>query len=128
MYKRQTQKITINYCNVPYTFNVKVAERLYKVIFTDSDGKTVIAEQELKKGQDATAPEAPAKEGYEFTAWDRSFTNVTRDIVVKAVYTKLYKVTFKSKEMCIRDRDHTWLKKYFPKAKSTSVDKKYRTK
>ena len=25
-------------------------------------------------------------------------------------------------------KDHTWLKKYFPKAKSTSVDKKYRTK
>ena len=97
-FKEGTQKITINYCNVPYTFNVKVAERLYKVIFTDSDGKTVIAEQELKKGQDATAPEAPAKEGHEFTGWDRSFTNVTRDIVVKAVYTKLYKVTFKSKD------------------------------
>lgn len=97
-FKEGTQKITINYCNVPYTFNVKVAERLYKVIFTDSDGKTVIAEQELKKGEDATAPEAPAKEGYEFTGWDRSFTNVTRDIVVKAVYTKLYKVTFKSKD------------------------------
>lgn len=97
-FKEGTQKITINYCNVPYTFNVKVAERLYKVIFTDSDGKTVIAEQELKKGHDATAPEAPAKEGYEFTGWDRSFTNVTRDIVVKAVYTKLYKVTFKSKD------------------------------
>lgn len=97
-FKEGTQKITINYCNVPYTFNVKVAEKLYKVIFTDSDGKTVIAEQELKKGQDATAPEAPAKEGYEFTGWDRSFTNVTRDIVVKAVYTKLYKVTFKSKD------------------------------
>ena len=97
-FKEGTQKITINYCNVPYTFNVKVAEKLYKVIFTDSDGKTVIAEQELKKWQDATAPEAPAKEGYEFTGWDRSFTNVTRDIVVKAVYTKLYKVTFKSKD------------------------------
>ena len=97
-FKEGTQKITINYCNVPYTFNVKVAEKLYKVIFADSDGKTVIAEQELKKGQDATAPEAPAKEGYEFTGWDRSFTNVTRDIVVKAVYTKLYKVTFKSKD------------------------------
>ena len=97
-FKEGTHKITINYCNVPYTFNVKVAEKLYKVIFTDSDGKTVIAEQELKKGQDATAPEAPAKEGYEFTGWDRSFTNVTRDIVVKAVYTKLYKVTFKSKD------------------------------
>lgn len=77
-FKEGTQKITINYCNVPYTFNVKVAEKLYKVIFADSDGKTVIAEQELKKGQDATAPEAPAKEGYEFTGWDRSFTNVTR--------------------------------------------------
>ena len=25
-------------------------------------------------------------------------------------------------------KDHTWLKKYFPKAKSTSVDKNYRTK
>lgn len=77
-FKEGTQKITINYCNVPYTFNVKVAEKLYKVIFADSDGKTVIAEQELKKGQDATAPEAPANEGYEFTGWDRSFTNVTR--------------------------------------------------
>lgn len=97
-FKEGEQEITINYCNVPYKFSVKVAEKLYKVTFTDSDGKTVIDEQELKKGQDATAPEAPKKDGYEFTGWDRSFTNVTRDIVVKAVYTKLYKVTFMAKD------------------------------
>lgn len=41
--------------------------------------------------------------------------------------THVYKKYF-LKTDAFMSKDHTWLRKYFPKANSTSVDKKYRTK
>ena len=41
--------------------------------------------------------------------------------------THVYKTYFLKTDAYMA-KDHTWLKKYFPKAKSTSVDKNYRTK
>lgn len=41
--------------------------------------------------------------------------------------THVYKTYF-LKTDAYMSKDHTWLRKYFPKAKSTTVDKKYRTK
>ena len=71
-----------------YTINV------YTVIFVDKDGKTIKTEEvEWSKG--ATAPEAPAVEGYHFTGWDKKFDKVTSDLTVKAQYAiNVYTVTF----------------------------------
>ena len=62
------------------------------------DGK-VIATQEVEEGKAATAPANPTKEGYEFTGWDKEFSNVKANLEVNAQFkeipqTKKFKVEF----------------------------------
>ena len=54
-----------------------------------ADGK-VVKTVEVEHGKDATAPEIPAKEGYNETApkWDKDGKNITADTEINAVYTK----------------------------------------
>ena len=63
----------------------------YTVTFKDADGK-VIKTEKVAEGKSATAPAAPAREGYEFTGWDVEFTKVTSDMTVTAQYKKVEKV------------------------------------
>ena len=63
----------------------------YSVTFKDWDG-SILKTQIVAKGNGATAPEAPSREGYAFTGWDKSFNNVTSDLVVNATY-KITKLT-----------------------------------
>jgi len=65
----------------------------YTVTFV-ANGETINT-QTVEHGSAATAPEAPAVEGYTFTGWDVAFDNVTGDITVNAVYEiNKYTVTF----------------------------------
>ena len=67
----------------------------YTVTFKDWDG-TVLKTQQVQYGNAATAPANPTRTGYTFTGWDRTFTNVTADLVVTAQYSaNTYTVTFK---------------------------------
>ncbi|MBQ2943725.1 MAG: InlB B-repeat-containing protein, partial [Ruminococcus sp.] len=59
----------------------------YTVTFLDKDG-AVLDTQTVEYGAAATAPEAPAVDGYTFTGWDTDFAEVTGDITVKATYKK----------------------------------------
>jgi len=54
-----------------------------------ADGK-VVKTVEVEHGKDATAPEIPAKEGYNETTpkWDKDGKNITADTEINAVYTK----------------------------------------
>ena len=54
---------------------------------TDDNLKTEI----VAHGKGATAPDAPAHDGYEFIGWDREFDNVTEDITVKALSREIKK-------------------------------------
>ena len=45
-------------------------------------------------GKSATAPAAPDREGYVFSKWDKTFTNVTSNMIVTAQYTKITNPTF----------------------------------
>ncbi|MBR6594868.1 MAG: phosphodiester glycosidase family protein [Clostridia bacterium] len=61
----------------------------YTVTFVGKDGE-VIEAQTVEEGKAATAPEAPAVEGYAFTGWDKEFANITEDITVTALYERTY--------------------------------------
>jgi hypothetical protein len=75
-------------------FNIVMAPLEYTVTFVDYDGK-VLKTQKVEHGANATAPASPVREGYNFTGWDKAFTNVTSDLTVTAMYTiKTYTVTF----------------------------------
>lgn len=58
----------------------------YTVTFKDWDGK-VLKTQKVEKGKAATAPANPTREHYSFAGWDKSFSNVTSDLIVTAKYT-----------------------------------------
>ena len=59
--------------------------RTHWVVFTDWN-KVIIDEQFIEHGKAATAPEVPERAGYAFTGWDKDFSLVTSDIVVRAEY------------------------------------------
>jgi len=79
------------------------SDTTYTVTFKDWDD-SVIDTQSVVYGMGAVAPQTPAREGYTFTGWDKSFAAITGDLTVTALYSlNSYTVTF-------RDWDGTELK------------------
>ncbi len=66
---------------------LRISEQIneFVVKFTDYDGN-VLSTQLVKRGEAATAPEAPSRDWYAFTGWNRSFADVCEDITVRAMY------------------------------------------
>jgi len=58
----------------------------YRVLFQDYDG-TVLSVQWVHYGAGATAPASPARDGYTFTGWDKTFSYITGPLTVTATYT-----------------------------------------
>ncbi len=78
--------------NVTIRATYKPAE--YTVKFLGWDG-SVLKTETVTYTADATAPEVPEREGYDFSHWSVDYTNVSSDMEVTAVYTpKEYTVTF----------------------------------
>ena len=77
---------------------------VYTVTFVDHDG-TVIDEQQIEWGSDATAPTDPAWDEHTFTGWDTPFTNVTSDLTVTAQYTE----TIPEEEAPATGLNNNWL-------------------
>ena len=67
---------------------VQIGNPLYVVTFKDWDG-TVLKTQSVAYGGSATAPADPSRTGFEFTGWDKSFTNIKADMVVTAQYSPI---------------------------------------
>lgn len=57
----------------------------YKVEFKDWDG-TELKVQYVVQGQDATPPEIPTREGYEFVGWSEDYTGISKDMTIYAMY------------------------------------------
>lgn len=66
----------------------------YTVRFLDWDN-SVISTQTVTRGSSATPPSNPTRDGYVFTGWNKSFTNITANTDIHAQYTiKTYTVRF----------------------------------
>ena len=66
---------------------------VYTVTFQDFDG-TVLKTETVKSGESATAPDDPSREGYTFVGWDRDFSAITKDTVIKAEYLRIVDTVF----------------------------------
>ncbi len=60
---------------------------VYTVNFYDWDG-TIISSQQVEKGDNATPPTNPTKEGFKFLGWDKSVTNITEDTDIFADFER----------------------------------------
>ena len=97
------------YLNVPaisdriigFTANFEYYEPTpqYTVRFFGKDGTPLLDTQMVTEGSDATPPSAPAISGWHFTGWDKSYTTITEDVDITAIYgedTKVWTVTYKN--------------------------------
>ncbi|MBQ3546369.1 MAG: InlB B-repeat-containing protein [Lachnospiraceae bacterium] len=85
-----------NYNDVTTNVTIKAtySPAQYTVKFVGWNG-TVLKTETVEYTNDATAPEAPAREGYNFSHWSLDYTNVSSNLEVVAVYVaKEYTVTF----------------------------------
>ncbi len=69
--------------NAVATFAIKT----YTVQFVDYDG-TVLSTQTVNYNENATLPANPTRDGYTFTGWAGTYTNVKADSTVTAQYTQ----------------------------------------
>ena len=75
----------------------------YTVTFKSWDGKT-LKTSTIVHGENAVAPDAPARTGYVFTGWNVDFTNIVENLVVTALYkANTYTVTFKDHNGSVLD-------------------------
>ena len=59
----------------------------YNVTFKGMNGEN-LSIQRVEKGENASYPSAPVVQGYEFTGWDKSVSNVQGNITITAQYKK----------------------------------------
>lgn len=64
----------------------------YTVTWKDHNG-TIIKEEQVRYGDDATPPADPERYLYIFVGWDKSCTDITADTVITAIYVEIVKVT-----------------------------------
>ena len=61
----------------------------YYTVTFNSDGGTFVASQQVKKGEKATKPSNPTKDGYVFAGWNFDFNiPITSNVTIKAKWTK----------------------------------------
>lgn len=73
-----------------------IPKNVCTVTFVDAE-ETILKKQYVLRGCAATAPEVPLREGFIFSKWDKSFSNITEDLTITAVYlerTDSYVVKF----------------------------------
>lgn len=80
----------------------------FKVEFRDYYG-TVLKEEYVSSGESAVPPTAPILQGYVFVGWDGSYTDITSDVVLTALYMPGFSDTT-TYTVCFVDYDDVVLK------------------
>ena len=90
------EQITCVPGKIYFTPETIVEPTYYTVTFVDGLTGATLKTETVEEGHAATAPEAPAHEGYTFTGWDPAdFSNITADTTVTAQYTvNTYTITY----------------------------------
>ncbi len=89
-------KVSVMMFVVILVLTLSSCKKTYEVTFKDYDD-TILKIEKVKKGGKATAPEASTLEGYSFVGWDKSFTKVKSNLVIKPIYDKnMYTITFET--------------------------------
>ena len=79
---------SVSFSELLYTVTYEEVKPTYTVTFKDWDG-TVLKTQTVEEGSSATAPSNPSRDGYNFTGWDKDFSNVTANVTITAQYEKI---------------------------------------
>ena len=80
-----TDTYTVETANTTLCPIYEEANKSFTVTFVDHDG-TELKVDTVEEGQGATAPADPVRNGYTFIGWDKTFDQITADIVVTATY------------------------------------------
>lgn len=107
-------EVTILFKGEDLVLNVKMVEKsaINLVKFYDGKGR-LISTQFVLDGETAVAPNADwlKMNGYNFVAWDRTFTNITEDTNIYGIYTKVEDVSVSQEEMKAKlNNAYTYLK------------------
>ena len=131
------QKIVINSYNTPDGGNsctiaplggVKVTvfndkddpNKKYTVRFCDMDG-TVLKNDAVPRGQSATPPAAPQREGFTFMAWNKELGNIQTGTIVYAIYT--HNETGHITSLDLLDNEQLWFVSQRARPTSWAIDK-----
>jgi len=71
-----------------YRYRDLIPVAVFTVTFLDWDG-SILNTQIVEQGQSATPPANPYREGYKFTGWSASYSDVRSDLIVLALYEQI---------------------------------------
>lgn len=80
---------TVSINNLSYTVTYEIPN--YTVRFLDWNND-VLNTQTINHGSDAIPPNDPIRDGYRFTGWSGTYTNITADTDIIAQYIKTYNI------------------------------------
>lgn len=78
-----------------YAIYTQDPQSTYTVYFRDYDS-TLLKSEVVNSGGSATPPNNPTRIGYRFISWSGSYTNVTNNQTVTAIYAQIYAIQFNS--------------------------------
>lgn len=77
---------------------------MVSIVFQDEEGN-VIKSEEIKKGEDATPPEEPEKEGYKFEGWNYDYDDVQTDLIITPIFEEITEPTLVVKNVTVNAGD-----------------------
>jgi len=102
------------------------SSKSFKVTFIDYNG-TVLKEEQVRYDQSATAPANPIREGYDFSGWNKVYTNVTDNLEEGHLYNKAFTVTWKNHDGSLLEIDENVAWGSTPKYNGSTPEKEDNT-